>query len=165
LTTGEVRESVKDRDPVFLYEVDLELDIVRRKVKKHCFSTKPWEYLKEASNGSLPLEIQAAYQVARPVLESLRESRMLITRSMTAGTKSWRTAYARLKSFEQSLEDWDGSQFLRIIYQRYCRFCRSEIVFCQRQITLILGAKPLELQGQLRNSEGRKPSFLMRAAQ
>lgn len=158
------RVTPEGKPEVYLYEADLSTDVVRRKVRKHCFRIKPWEFLMAGSDGSLPLEIQAAFQAARPVLDSLRETRMIATRSLTNGTKIWRKSYARLKSFEDSLEDWDGSEFLRPIYLRYVKYCHSEVVYCHRQLTLILGALPRELEGRPLSGVAVKPSALLKAS-
>jgi len=148
--------------PVYLYEADIESDTVRRKFKKHCFKTKPWGYLKEGSNGKLPLEIQAVYQAARPVLNSLRESRISITKALSSGSNSWHTSYARLTSYGDSL--WNDSKTndsLNLVYRRYYKFCISEISFCRRQLELLVG-NPNRTIG-LRPSDGnRRPSSLMR---
>jgi len=149
-------------EKVYLYEADLTSDTVRRKVSKHCFKTKPWEFLKVGSDGSLPLEIQAAYQAVRPILSSLRESRMTITRSMTEGSKTWHRSYARLRSYGESLHESDMPVIYRRIITRYYKFCMSEIIFCRRQLIRILGAMPDKMTDCCLIGDRIKPSLLMK---
>lgn len=128
---------------LYTYEVDLERHDVARRVRKESFRIKPWRFSEASSNGKLPVEVQAAFQAARPFLNSLRETRQTVTRAICRGDKDWRKYYSRLKAFQHNvLERWTGAKYLRSIVLRYYRFCMSEVKHCCAKLVTWLGKLP-----------------------
>lgn len=150
--------SQSSKKTVYTYEVDFARHDVAKRVRKETFRLKPWEYLTAASDGKLPLEIQAAFQAARPVLESLRQTRMNVTRSMTKGHKTWRTMYSRLTDYLHSLYPMRNRITFDSIYIRYCRYCINEIRKVQWRLRTFLGALPSEIEGWEHSSKPVRPT-------
>lgn len=117
----------------YVYDVDISSDKVRKKVLKYCFKIKPWEFLRACSDGKLPIEVQATFQAAKPYIDSLRNARMNVTRSMTNCNKDWRAKLFKYFTFVDSTNSIKDKT-LRVIYQRYCRFCKTE---CSRTLRLL----------------------------
>lgn len=152
------RACQSSKKTVFTYEVDFSRHDVARSIRKETFRLRPWEYLTAAANGKLPLEIQAAFQATRPVLESLRQTRMAITRSMSKGSKTWQTMLARLKAYEHSLYTPSKRTLFDSIIIRYTRYCLSEIHNVHRRLRIFLGALPSKIEGWEQSSQPVRPS-------
>ena len=116
----------KSPPQVYRYPVDLSSRQSQRSIKKKSFSTRPECFIQEASNGKLPLEQQAIFQIAKPVLNNVRELRIAAVRSLTNGRRSWHALHARLVRISRDAESSESRNNITRLVSRYSRFCLRE---------------------------------------
>jgi len=146
----------------YRYYVDMGSRHCQNRLRKRLFRTRPENYLKEGSNGSLPLEEQAFFQSASKALHVVRELRISAVRSMTNGRKSWRRLQNRISTIRDNVMSGDSINLVNRLISRYCTWCLKEIKRVHRILFTHFGIAEVDM-ATCPSDKSFKPSFLLRS--
>lgn len=136
-------QSAPNLRPLNLIKIDLTERKAQRLIKKQSFLIKPWEYLGASRDSKLDPVIQAAFQVARPLIERVRRVRLHILEALHQGrTSVWKHCFQNLKRLLIEVSHHSPDDSVARIEHRYVQWTIGEVVGAISTLRCTIGFEP-----------------------